>query len=144
MDEILDRSDSTTTFSSTLLLDGFSIIAEKSKLGEGYLIQCYGPDKLERDARQAMFRIYHNPSFNGKKRREILHEPIYFVVDLKNHKGKEPFHLNLSGLSKIIDCPKCRKYFLPLDHLKVVSKLETDGARPYKIIDWNDTTKKFV
>lgn len=136
MDEILDKSDNITTYYSKILLDGFGLWAE-SVYGESYLIQYYVPEKATKDKRDALIRIYHNSKVNP-------HEKIEFVIDLKNHTPKMPFHLNLTALSEQTcrGCPTCKKYFLPLNHAPILANAGVGTGKPYKIIDWNKTMEQ--
>ncbi|MFH1332972.1 MAG: hypothetical protein ABIH53_01910 [archaeon] len=142
MEEITDRSDGRKTYYSTLLLDGFGLLAENGA-GEFYLIQCFRPSKATKDSRFAILRVAsHFPPFNGEKRRKLCHDKLEAVIDLKNHNPKMPFHLNLTSQSKeiILSCKKCKKYFDFLNHFEIVSDI---GTR-IKIINLNKTMESVI
>ena len=144
MKTLYDKSDNYKTYYPNHL-NGFGLIAKKEKLGEEYLIQCYDPAPIIKDRREALIRIFHFPPFKGKRRRELSHPPIYFVIDLTNH-DKMTFHLNLSGLSKTTchNCLTCKKHFESLNHLSIVSKVGINVNNPYKIIDWDATLNEIT
>ena len=146
MEKKFDQSDGKVTYYSKLLVNGFGLIACTHKFGEEYSIQYYRPEKNKKDTRESLIRIVHLPPFHGKKVRQKVHDRICFVIDMKNHPKTRSFHLNLSGISKEIckKCPKCKKYFLPLNHIKIATIDGTGKGIPYKIIDWDLTVNKFI
>jgi hypothetical protein len=141
MEGIVDKSDGRIAYHSSIVMAGFGIFAEASKSKESYLIQFYNKGKIRYDRREGIFRIVHIKEDNE-------HDQLRFVIDLKNHKPGEPFHLNLSGLSKkLLDsgtCKKCKKYFEPLNHFEIVADVGTATEDWYKLINYNKTANNFI
>ncbi|MBD3398058.1 hypothetical protein GF413_03195 [Candidatus Micrarchaeota archaeon] len=111
------------------------MVARSLKGDEAYAIHLVDSEHIPHDRRRCLVTVSHSIFRAG----ENGHDDLKLVEDYTNHQGIKPFHFNLSGLSKRINCPTCQKYLFSLDHLDVVFREGMGGGNPYKLVDTEAT-----
>jgi hypothetical protein len=136
MEKRIDKTDGVENYSMDFVENCRGWVTE-SKNGEMYTILLMDAEPIERDSRKRIIWVQHRPK-KGK------FCELNLMADYKNHKGKSPYHINLSGDSKKIQCEICKKYFGGFNHFPIKFKNGTKQGKPYKIVDTEGTFNEII
>jgi len=145
MKELKDKTDNHACFYSDILIENRTLILSNGlseAMLESCIIQAYSHMKENFDRRTPIIRILH--CFNYKNNRPQNEHEIKIVVDPKNARPSQPFHLNLTDKSKerLESCSKCKKYFSQANHFPL--SFDDIHDEKYKFSDLDKTIDKLI